>query len=645
MGKTLTYRYPGAKPFATEEQAIFFGRGEDITRLYQLLAIEKLMVLHSRSGLGKSSLLNAGVIPRIRREDSGTPFLVRFGAWYAGRKDSPLSIAKAHLPFHVDDGHYLDRLLPGDESIWERFKIHQLHHPGSHRFLVFFDQFEELFTWPESHIHEFKAQLAELVYTDIPQRYRAALEAQEGLLTEEEIRSLYQPLDIHVVLAIRSDRLSLLDQLSDKLPDILKHRYELKALTPPQAEDAILNPAFSQEPGFLSPPFDYTDEALDKILRHLTRGGTEEIESFQLQIICQHAEMMAKAGNKRITPDDLGNLDHIFNNYYTTQISSLGDLHDQRAARLLIENGLIFEDDQRRLSLYEGQIDRDYQVSPELLRKLVDTHLIRSEPDPRGGFVYELSHDSLIAPILKAKKEREELERQQEESEIAEAERRAQEEALEKQRQELERVRKIRQLQRILIIFFVLAGMAATIVAVWAYRQKDRLDREVYNNFVSSGNLFLNLEDFQRADSMYQQAKYIARTSLTGDKVVEADQLIQRNEEMRGTLEVYKQLISRGDSAFEEKAYNKALAFYAQAINQDNLSRNRRAEAQLRIDEAEQEKRKAVELNKERGIRYFNVREYRLAYKYFLKAFELGGEDEFVTSRLEACERMLNLRR
>ncbi|MCB0580682.1 MAG: hypothetical protein KDD10_15395, partial [Phaeodactylibacter sp.] len=75
------------------------------------------------------------------------------------------------------------------------------------------------------------------------------------------------------------------------------------------------------------------------------------------------------------------------------------------------------EEEERRLSLYEGQILKGYNISPELLRQLLDTHLIRSEPSMRGGYTYELSHDTLVAPVLRAKARRKEAERREEEVE------------------------------------------------------------------------------------------------------------------------------------------------------------------------------------------------------------------------------------
>ena len=77
-------RYPGAKPFETDQQHIFYGRDDDTLRLHRLIKIEPLVVLYAKSGLGKSSLLNAGIIPAVLQEAEYEPLSVRFRAWTKG---------------------------------------------------------------------------------------------------------------------------------------------------------------------------------------------------------------------------------------------------------------------------------------------------------------------------------------------------------------------------------------------------------------------------------------------------------------------------------------------------------------------------------------------------------------------------------
>jgi len=108
-------RYPGIKPFDIEYQNLFFGRDKDINRLYRRINIEKLVVLYSKSGLGKSSLLNAGIIPKLKSEDNYKPISIRFFSFRKKEIFSPLetlinSISKIRKDDTFIDQIYNDRL-------------------------------------------------------------------------------------------------------------------------------------------------------------------------------------------------------------------------------------------------------------------------------------------------------------------------------------------------------------------------------------------------------------------------------------------------------------------------------------------------------------------------------------------------------
>lgn len=92
-----SYRYPGVTPFTTEQAPVFFGRKQDTDDLYRLIRREPLVVLYGKSGLGKSSLLNAGIIPRCVTEGSYNPLVIRFGAWVEGAT-APRSKPASSLP-------------------------------------------------------------------------------------------------------------------------------------------------------------------------------------------------------------------------------------------------------------------------------------------------------------------------------------------------------------------------------------------------------------------------------------------------------------------------------------------------------------------------------------------------------------------
>lgn len=458
-----TSRYVGARPFETEHQHIFRGRTSDIQALLHLLQLEQLVLLYGKSGTGKSSLINAGLIPLILEKTDLEPVRIRFNAYKEGDAFiSPISKTGQRIRGGEQDvATFLDKLLPNEESIWHHCKEHYIGHAGERTLLLIFDQFEELFTYPESMILAFQQQLAEALYRSAPQRYWDTLEELYGKgerpLTPAELKLLQAGSHVKVLFSIRSDRLHLLNRLTKYLPTVQKHHHELDAITPSSAREAILGPAvLPQGEHFKTPPFTYTAAALNRIIDFLTQtkelaqdddAKPQKIEATQLQIICSSIEQkVANTRTQQIDEHNLGDLQAIIANYYDERIKAL-ESEERLPARRLIEEGLIFDEGEGkgiRLSLYEGQIRQIYFIQAETLSKLVDSHLLRAEPSLAGGYTYELSHDTLVRPVLDAKANRlaeeaafaAKIEREQREAELkrlrdeAEKEKQRAEEAL-----------------------------------------------------------------------------------------------------------------------------------------------------------------------------------------------------------------------
>jgi WD40 repeat protein len=518
------FRYPGARPFTSEQTAIFFGRDKEKKEMLQLIDLEQILLLHSKSGMGKSSLINAGVIPELTKNGSDdpmkstayVPILFRFGAYTEDNQDTPFRITRRRIRMeHPIENSFLEKILPGDRSLWAYLKNVQICRPQAKGFVLIFDQFEELFTYPKEQVQLLGKELASAFFEEIPQRFINGFEQRykedPSFLSEEEMNLLHEPFNLKIIFSIRSDRMSLMDKLKRFFPTILKNTYELEALSIESAEEAIINPAYSQEKGFISPTFDYSDEALEYILSYLTKSKTQKIESFQLQILCQYVEAEVMEQNlKEVTKENLGDLDEIYANYYGNQIAKLPDEEDQLAARRFIEEGLILEEEKRRLSLHESQILSFYGISRELLRKLVDTHLIRREPTTKGGYIYELSHDSIVAPILKAKKERRKKE------EILAEERRKKEEAARLQKLEEERKKdkkRLATLQRANIAT-ILAVLLTIFGGIW-FIESTRQSREDAEKAARLEAKELETRKFAESNRLTSQAMLTERVNRT----------------------------------------------------------------------------------------------------------------------------------
>jgi len=447
--KTIN-RYPGVKPYERTEEALFFGRENDIRDLCDLIRVEKLVVLFGKSGYGKSSLINAGVLPRLAISGESAipaylPVVVRFGEYLPGSSLSPVEMLCTKIVETVHPAPQMDFIgkLGLPESLWLTLKRCQNSEtsstaddesaevrPEGPRFLFVFDQFEEFFSYPLDQQLDFRSQLADVLYDEMPEEARDAARSLE----RDQRRMLVSTIATHSLFAIRSDRLSELDRMRDHLPAILHKRYELKALSREQARDAIVLPArLAQPPAatnlqFGSPPFEYGDDALEKILNDLSASsaqGQTGVEAFQLQILCDTIEGMVLAGKipdrdgnglPDVTAADLPDFSEVYGAYYERRLGMLPE-NLRAAARFVIEDGLVRLDpvtgEGRRLSMdSEALLDRfsDIGANKPLLKELENTFLLRRERNSLGGFNYEISHDTLLAPVLRAKRQRMEAE-------------------------------------------------------------------------------------------------------------------------------------------------------------------------------------------------------------------------------------------
>jgi|GEM_PF-1207162 len=408
MSTTRTRRYPGLHYFTAEQKDLFFGREAEKRDLLALVLTEKIVAMFSKSGYGKSSLLRAGLAPELPA--GWLPVIVQFGAYQAGQSPTPLARALAQLdaalPDDAPEMDFLETICPED-SLWKRFKKKQ--NAEKRTFLLVFDQFEEFQTYPAEQREAFKKQLAELLFTRIPQTVRDRADelpdAQQDLLA--------RPNEVKALFAIREDRLGVLDGLADKLPAILHKRYHLQGLDDAQATAAITLPAaLPQGERFESPAFQYEPTAVEAIKKGLKKDASDpHIESFLLQICCEAIEekVVGRAGEVTVTEAELPVFKDLFEQYYRGKIAALPDEIRRNAARRMIEDQLVKTDpasgiayrinaDGRALCALPG-------VDENLLKQLTDFFLLRSEPNTTGGFSYEVSHDRLVEGILVMKKE------------------------------------------------------------------------------------------------------------------------------------------------------------------------------------------------------------------------------------------------
>lgn len=150
---TLRSPYPGLDPFAAEDAAVFFGRGEEIDRLLLLLQPTlqrgggRFVAVVGPSGSGKSSLVRAGVVPRLRRSPERWSVLPAFTPGRHPAEGLARALARAFPAGTVRPQELDDRLEGRPHGLVEIAKELCDLTPGEpSTVLLVLDQAEELIT-------------------------------------------------------------------------------------------------------------------------------------------------------------------------------------------------------------------------------------------------------------------------------------------------------------------------------------------------------------------------------------------------------------------------------------------------------------------------------------------------------------------
>jgi WD40 repeat protein len=459
--------YKGLDSYAEADRDYFFARDSFRDLVVANLMASRLTVLYGPSGVGKSSLLQAGVMPLLRQAGEGAfsflavedTIVVYCNSW----RDDPL----------VELGDALRRAVPTPEAVSDLL---------AGRPALSLELLQEIASNVDADIYLLLDQFEELAL------YHSG--ASRDAFDSELARIIKAPrLPVSVLLGVRDDALAKLDRLEPYVPRILDNKLRLDHLTPSEAREAIEQPLDRYNATL--PPDAQVDiepalvvELLSQLKGgsvSLTDGGeavvdsSESVEAPYLQLVMTRLWAAEAEEGSRVmrieTLRRLGEAEQIVRTHLDTVMAALTEEQREIAARvfhhLVTKSGTKSSHTAEDLADYVEGADA-VQVR-ELLEQLSSARVLRPVPPSVGSNEprYEIFHD-VMAPAVLAWRRRY----------VAKQERIASEASLVREKEEEEdRHRATRQrlrlVERVLLVTFALLLVVTVSTLAWVIRNNE----------------------------------------------------------------------------------------------------------------------------------------------------------------------------
>jgi WD40 repeat protein/cytoskeletal protein RodZ len=373
--------YKGLAAFDAADALLFFGREQETEIVAANALASRLTVLYGPSGVGKSSLLRAGVVQDLRSLPPDDAVAVAYFSTWAG--DAPAGLEAAARGALADacggdpgdaPGDLVDHLDAWTSAL------------GCELCLVL-DQFEEVFLYDDG----------DRVVHLLPE-----------LVTRPGLR-------VNVVLGIRDDQLARLDVFKAQIPGLFSNYLRLDPLGRRAARAAILGPlehynrlAAEEDEVQIEPPL--VEAILDEVSVDSIQGGgpvdAGQIEAPYLQLVLQRLWDVERERRSNVLREstlvELGGARQIVETHLERAMSALSPAQQDVAAlmfgHLVTPSGSKIAHGPSDLASF-AKIDQS-QLEP-VLSSLASERILRpTGANGHAGNLYEIYHDVLAGAVL-----------------------------------------------------------------------------------------------------------------------------------------------------------------------------------------------------------------------------------------------------
>ncbi|MEA2204789.1 MAG: hypothetical protein QOE77_1565 [Blastocatellia bacterium] len=385
--------YKGLQPYTEADRKYFFGRTRDQGIIKSNLFASTLTVFYGASGVGKSSVLLAGVVPRLK-EEPRTAVVAVFNKW---QSEDFMTALKTEIAAQAATETAVAMDLPLDTF------LAQTQRAAGMPILIIFDQFEEYFLYhpPSPTADAFEAAFARAVNRR----------------------------DVHVnfLLSLREDGVSKLDRFQGRIPSLLNNLLRLEHLDRAAAAEAITKPleefnrelaggqtAMSIEPGLVEAVLD--DLTAARVAPEQQGQGqvdqswgevTMPIETPFLQVVLTRLWEQEKENSSSVlrlkTYDAMGRALNIARTHLDNMMAKLTAAQRETASQLL---RYLVTPSGSKIAQESGALASWSEVHAAEVESLLnrlsapDMRILKTVQTPGQPLRYEIFHDVLAPAIL-----------------------------------------------------------------------------------------------------------------------------------------------------------------------------------------------------------------------------------------------------
>jgi preprotein translocase subunit SecG len=521
--------WPGLLAYSEKDSNFFCGREHESDELYRLITRRPLTVFFGISGVGKTSLLQAGLFPRLRQENV-LPIYIRLG--FSNEDISLVNQVKKAIELQSIASGVEAPSTRENEPLWEYFHRKNADFWNKRNRLIIpmlvFDQFEEIFTlgrFDKSRITEsknFLDELGNLIEGRPPLSLKKKLDKNPADAEGFSFSRHYYK----ILVCLREDYIPELESLRDQIPSIIFNRFRLLSLNGKAAFQVV-----SQAKHLIK------SNIAEKIVRFVAASNRSnlkldslKLEPALLSVVCYELNKKRQDCNEKYITGDLfqGSHEQILSGFYERSLNGFS-----QEVQSFIEEKLVTVSGHRDSIAIENALSIS-GINQNTIDRLINRRLIRID-ERVGRRRIELTHDLLTGVIVSNRNQRRKLiEAKTKEKNIIERE----------QKKRLKERAKQAKIFRSLFITMTIFFIIAIFMSYTTVKQRKLIE-----------NQFAKVEDQSQALMIQKRALELQKEQLLGSlKELKEQTLIaekakseanQRYQRMMDNIKLRQTILSR----------------------------------------------------------------------------------------------------